>query len=111
MGEDMSSHQWASPQQLAVTPMELVRLTEEKAQRFAESPPAGYLAGYAPRQHPVVDAEDGRLAHISRWNDELSWLYAVAEQDIPQSFYRWGIVELPEGHFKLVLAPVEPADE
>ena len=91
-----------------MTPMELVRLTVEKAQRFAISPPAGYLAGYSPHDHPDRGTEDDRVTHVSRWNSELSWLYAVAEQDIPESFYRWGIVELPEGHFKLVLDPVQP---
>jgi hypothetical protein len=106
----MTADQWRSPRQFAVTQGELARLTEEKALRFAESPPAGYLAGYSPHHQPVPGAEDDRVSHVKGWNDSLSWLYAVAEQDIPNSSYRWGIVERPEGHFKLVLDPVETVD-
>jgi len=110
-GEIMTANLWLLSPQLAMTPLELVRLTEEKALRFAESPPAGYLAGYSPHHQSVMVMRDDRLTHVSSWTSELSWLYAVAEQDIPESVYRWGIVQLPEGHFKLVLDPVEPVKD
>jgi hypothetical protein len=110
-GKTMSANQWRSSLQPALTPMELARLTEEKAQRFAESPPAGYLAGYSPHHQPYPHSVDDRVSHVTGWNNGLSWLYAVAEQDIPDNSYRWGIVELPEGHFKLVVDPVEGAGD
>ena len=106
----MTTDLWFPSSLPTMTPMELARLTEEKALRFAESPPAGYLAGYSPHHHPLSGAADDRVIHVRSWNDGLSWLYAVAEQDIPETAYRWGIVELPEGHFKLVLDPVERMD-
>ncbi len=108
-GETVTTHQRLSSLQPALTPTELARWIEEKALRFAESPPAGYLAGYSPHHEPTPGAADHGLTHVKGWNNSLSWLYAVAEQDVPGSSYRWGIVELPEGHFKLVLDPVEDA--
>ena len=107
----MSANQWRLSRQLAVTKSELARLTEEKALRFAESPPAGYLAGYSPHHERSPGETDDRVSHVKLWNDSLSWLYAVAEQDIPDSSYRWGIVDRAEGQFKLVLNPVEPDDD
>ncbi len=107
-GKTMNAYDGHMSQHLAVAPLELARLTEEKALRFAESPTAGYLAGYSPHHQPIPGAKDKRVSHVSGWNDELSWLYAVAEQDIPEVSYRWGIVEHTVGRFRLVLDPVEP---
>jgi hypothetical protein len=107
----MFANQWRSSHQFAMTPIELVRVTEEKALHFAASPSAGYLAGYSPHHQSFSGVEDERLTHVSSWNSELSWLYAVAEQDIPEKSYRWGIVELPSGHFKLVLEQAVPAGD
>jgi hypothetical protein len=106
----MNGDQWRSLIEVAVAPIDLLRMTEEKAQRFAESPAAGYLAGYSPHHRPVPGEHDDRVAHLGAWNDELSWLYAVAEQDIPETAYRWGIVERADGRFKLILDPVEPEE-
>jgi len=93
-----------SLEQLLEAKSRLSDVIPTKARRFAIFPREGYLAGYYP--HATGRSQSGGGPNHAH-SHQLAWLYAVADQDIPASYYRWKVLENGPDTFQLVIDIVD----
>jgi hypothetical protein len=76
-----------------------------RAKRYATYPQEGYAAGCYLRQKAPLEPQRGAqtTSQPSGRSDELAWVYGVAEQEVPQAYYTWHVVEEADGTYELVL--------